>query len=236
MMHGAFRLAVIACLALLPAPILAQQLHGPAMVADGDSLSIAGIRVRLFGIDAPELDQQCHDGERRVACGELAKARLQSLIGNSEVSCTRKATDSYGRIVAVCRIGSSDLGQEMVEAGWATAFRKYSEDYVPAETRARAAKVGLWQWTFQPPEDYRAARERNDEPARDTRRSRPTGTVSARTWESGGQCLIKGNRNRRGEWIYHLPGMPYYEATRAEEYFCTEAAAQAAGYRRAIVR
>lgn len=49
-------------------------------------------------------------------------------------------------------------------------------------------------------------------------------------------CRIKGNHSRRGDWIYHLPGMPYYDATRAEAYFCTEAQAQAAGYRRAIVR
>lgn len=49
-------------------------------------------------------------------------------------------------------------------------------------------------------------------------------------------CNIKGNHSRRGEWIYHLPGMPYYEQTRPEAMFCTEAEAQAAGYRRAIVR
>ena len=49
---------------------------------------------------------------------------------------------------------------------------------------------------------------------------------------SGPGCLIKGNRNRRGEWIYHLPGKPYYSETRAEEMFCSEAEAQAAGYRR----
>jgi hypothetical protein len=29
-------------------------------------------------------------------------------------------------------------------------------------------------------------------------------------------CLIKGNHSRRGDWIYHLPGMPYYDDTRAE--------------------
>jgi hypothetical protein len=48
--------------------------------------------------------------------------------------------------------------------------------------------------------------------------------------------MIKGNRNRKGQWIYHVPGMPYYEQTRAEEMFCTEAEARAAGYRRAKVR
>jgi hypothetical protein len=46
-------------------------------------------------------------------------------------------------------------------------------------------------------------------------------------------CAIKGNRNRRGEWIYHLQGQEYYEDTRPEELFCTEREAQAAGYRRA---
>jgi hypothetical protein len=50
-----------------------------------------------------------------------------------------------------------------------------------------------------------------------------------------GKCVIKGNRGLHG-WIYHVPGMPYYAETRAEEVFCSEAAARAAGYRRAIVR
>jgi hypothetical protein len=49
-------------------------------------------------------------------------------------------------------------------------------------------------------------------------------------------CAIKGDRNRCGEWIYHLPGMLYYDATRAKEMFCSEAQARTAGYRRAIVR
>ena len=47
--------------------------------------------------------------------------------------------------------------------------------------------------------------------------------------------MIKGNRGSNG-WIYNLPGMPYYERTKAEEMFCTEAEAQAAGYRRARVK
>lgn len=51
-----------------------------------------------------------------------------------------------------------------------------------------------------------------------------------------GNASSRATTSRRGEWIYHLPGMPYYNATRAEAYFCTEAEAQAAGYRRAIVR
>ena len=52
---------------------------------------------------------------------------------------------------------------------------------------------------------------------------------------SSGGCSIKGNQGSNG-WIYHLPGMPFYERTKAEEMFCSEADAQAAGYRRAKVR
>lgn len=225
-------------LAALSAPAAANTLRGTANVSDGDSLSVSGIRVRLLGIDAPELDQTCTDSTIAIPCGELAKQQLQSMIDQSSVSCSGQATDAYGRLVAVCRIGGVDLGQAMVEAGWAVAYRKHSEAYAAPEVRARAMKAGIWRWGFQMPEDYRAVRVEKEEQA-EPKRSRPTprqATATAQRWEQNGQCLIKGNRSRRGEWIYHLPGMPYYAATRAEDYFCTEQQAQAAGYRRAIVR
>lgn len=227
--------AVAILMAAMPGFTNAQSLRGTARVADGDSLSVSGMQVRLFGIDAPELAQKCFDNGAPVACGEMAKAKLESLIGNAGLSCLRKSTDPYGRMVAVCHIGEVDIAKAMVEAGWATAYRRYSEDYLAAEQRARASKAGLWQWDFQTPEDYRIAQEPSEEP-RQQARTQPRTSQSPRSWEQNGQCLIKGNHSRRGEWIYHLPGMPYYNATRAEAYFCTEADAQAAGYRRAIVR
>lgn len=213
----------------------AQSLRGPAEVTDGDSLSISGLQVRLFGIDAPELDQQCFDNGATVACGEMAKAKLASLIGDDPLSCLRKSTDVHGRMVAVCRISGIDIGQAMVEAGWATAYRRYSQDYLAAEQRARSGKSGLWQWDFENPELYRIAQQSKNEP-RSEPRAQTQASSSPRRWEDRGQCLIKGNHSRRGEWIYHLPGMPYYNATRPEAWFCTEEEAQAAGYRRAIVR
>ncbi len=233
------RLICAAIVAAVSAPAAAQTLNGPASVSDGDSLSVSGIRVRLFGVDAPELDQACSDGDISVPCGEMARQQLQSMIGESLVSCSGQTTDAYGRIVAVCRIGGTDLGQALVEGGWAVAYRKHSENYTAAETRARAMKAGIWGWGFQMPEDHRAARvekEEQVEVARSQPSPRRSAAPPARRWEQNGQCLIKGNRSRRGEWIYHLPGMPYYNQTRAEDYFCTEAQAQAAGYRRAIVR
>ncbi|KUO51900.1 MAG: hypothetical protein APF78_08130 [Sphingomonadales bacterium BRH_c3] len=227
--------AVAIVLAAAPTTIHAQSLRGTARVTDGDSLSVSGMQVRLFGIDAPELSQNCFDSEKPFACGEMAKAKLESLIGDAVVSCLRKSTDPYGRMVAICSTGGVDIAQAMVEAGWAMAYRKYSKDYVASEQRARSSKSGLWRWDFRTPEDYRTTQNLKEEPRREAgtqvRSSQPP-----HRWEQNGQCLVKGNHSRRGEWIYHLPGMPYYNATRAEAYFCTEEEAQAAGYRRAIVR
>ncbi len=52
-----------------------------------------------------------------------------------------------------------------------------------------------------------------------------------------GTCTIKGNISAEGEGIYHVPGGKYYNPTRintakGERWFCTEAEARAAGWRR----
>ncbi len=226
-------IAVLATLGM-PSLVCAQIIEGPAEVIDGDSLKVAGSEIRLFGVDAPELTQSCYSNEVEIPCGAMAKDVLAGLIGGAVLTCQKRGTDPFGRIVATCQTSGLDVGDALVRSGWAFAFRRYGDDYVLAEMRARAAGAGVWQWDFRTPEDYRASRQAAlQSPAlEDTARS-ATRTPPQRR---DGQCLIKGNHSRRGDWIYHLPGMPYYEATRAEAYFCTEAEAQAAGYRRAIVR
>lgn len=211
----------------------AQSIAGAATAADGDSLVVGGKRVRLFGIDAPELAQSCTNQGTAWNCGEQARDNLAELVKGQTVYCQGQGVDQHARLVAVCSAGSIELNETMVSHGWALAYREFSDAYVPAETRAKANGLGIWSSQFQNPADYRlsllpaspvtAPRAVLPRPRRGTTTS-PTG------------CVIKGNRNRRGQWIYHLPGMPYYDQTRAEEMFCTEAEAQAAGYRRAIVR
>lgn len=213
-------------------PSQAQVVRGAAKAVDGDSLEVSGKRVRLFGIDAPEADQTCRKDGADWACGQAAAEQLSALVADQQVECRGSGVDQHGRILAVCTAGPENLNEVMVEQGWALAYRQYSDDYIAAELRAKSNRLGIWSSTFISPSDYRQSKL---EPAQTSvPTSRQRNTAQPPQWTGG--CVIKGNRNRRGEWIYHIPGMPYYEQTRAEEIFCTEAQAMAAGYRRAKVQ
>ena len=154
------RPTITAAFLLFAAPALAQDISGPARAADGDSLDLSGISVRLFGVDAPELAQECERGGAPWACGKQAASKLASLVSGKSVLCEQRDVDDYGRIVATCRAGSIDLAGAMVDAGLAVALPHFSDRYVAAEARARAAGTGLWSGTFQTPADYRAAHPR----------------------------------------------------------------------------
>jgi endonuclease YncB( thermonuclease family) len=214
-------------LLLFASPAMAATVSGPADVIDGDTLEIKGKRIRLFGIDAPEGAQLCYRGVQEWMCGQASADELRGMIGTSELTCNGHEVDQYGRLLAVCTLAGMDLGKLMVAEGWAIAFRRYSDNYVADEARARASKAGLWDSSFVSPEEHRAAQREAAHPA--PRQQHPRAEAGR---AAGTDCLIKANRSRRGEWIYHLPGMPSYQQTRAEEMFCSEGEAQAAGYRR----
>lgn len=130
--------------------------EGMARIVDGDTIALGDQRIRLFGIDAPEHDQICSMAGKAYRCGNEATAELTTLMQGRQPSCEPKDHDRYGRLVAVCFVDGKDIGQEMVESGWAVAFRKYSEDYVTDEAEARTAHRGLWQGVFQLPNEWRA--------------------------------------------------------------------------------
>jgi endonuclease YncB( thermonuclease family) len=209
-------------------------IYGTAVAGDGDSFRIGETRYRLYGIDAPEFDQTCNRGSEVWACGKVASDYLSKLITGRDVRCAQVSTDTFGRILAKCTVNGTDVNRTMVASGYAVAFRRYATDYVSAEDAARNNRRGLWAGTFEMPSEVRAAsRHPVTSPHRENR------TVSKQERTSVGtsaSCAIKGNHSRRGEWIYHVPGMPYYAQTRAEAVFCSEADARAAGYRRAKVR
>jgi len=140
----------------LSIPAHAQETAGRATVIDGDTIEIGGTRIRLHGIDAPESRQMCLNTARKeYRCGQRAAFALADKIGSATVSCRRTDKDRYGRIVAICTSRGVDISQWMARQGWAVAYRQFSEAYVPDETAARRARVGIWAGTFVPPSAWR---------------------------------------------------------------------------------
>ena len=228
LMLGVAALALSAQQACVPQ----ERVAGRAKIIDGDSFEIGSIGVRLFGVDAPEGRQPCTRGGREWRCGDAAAGELRRLVGSREVVCVQRDEDDYGRIVAVCRSGTTDLGAAMVRAGLAVAYRRYSTDYVDEEREARTARRGLWAGEFKNPEDWRRG---EDGLAPAPRSHRDGGGVPPPRSQREG-CYIKGNINGDGERIYHVPGSPSYDDTvidddRGERWFCTEAEAKREGWR-----
>ena len=208
---------------------LDEYLSGPARVIDGDTIAIGAARVRLHGVDAPESEQSCLADGKRWPCGQRAARALAGEIGGRTVACSERDRDRYGRLVAVCRHDGQDVNAWLVAQGWALAYRRYSRAYVHEESSARAARRGIWRGEFVAPWDWRRA-ERLARP----RREAPRMTEGVQS-----NCRIKGNISyNRGKRIYHMPGDRDYartkiSPTRGERWFCSEAEARAAGWRRA---
>lgn len=159
------RLALAALLLVpLGAALLAftgSEITGRPYVTDGDSLRFGRLRVRLHGIDAPELDQVCATPSGSPwPCGVEAKDMLRRFIGDEDVTCAAVEEDRFRRIVATCAVRGYDLGHEMVVQGMALSFRRYSLRYVGDEEKARAERRGMWAGTFEAPWDFRRARGR----------------------------------------------------------------------------
>jgi endonuclease YncB( thermonuclease family) len=193
-------------------------LSGRATVLDGDTIELAGERVRLEGIDAPETGQTCARKTGAAwACGTEATLKLKRLIDRSDVVCRPAGRDKYGRVLGWCSAGGRDLNGEMVRSGHAWAFVRYSTRYVTAEKEARRARAGIWQGEVEPAWVFRERR---------------WGVAEASAPEG---CAIKGNITGNGH-IYHMPWSPWYgkvrvEPDKGERWFCSEAEAAEAGFR-----
>jgi len=135
--------------ALKPAP---PALSGRASVVDGDTIRLAGARVRLLGIDAPEVAQDCRNGDGVPwACGAGARTMMRQLLGQGPVACRAQGHDRYGRVLARCSQGTTDLGAAMVAAGLAVADGGYGAE----QRRAKAARAGVWAGDFEMPSVWR---------------------------------------------------------------------------------
>ena len=192
--------------------------NGTVRVIDADTIDVGGTRVRLFGIDAPEMGQPCSANGRTWDCGAWTRDAVAKAFEGAYARCTTRDIDRYGRAVAQCEVGGRDIGQAIVASGLAWAYRRYSDIYDLDEKGAAIAERGLWAVEIALPADYRAAQITPD-----------TAPVNG--------CVIKGNISNNGR-IYHMPGQENYARTRTnqsqgERWFCSAAEAEAAGWRAA---
>jgi endonuclease YncB( thermonuclease family) len=130
--------------------------EGVARAIDGDTLELAGERIRLWGIDAPERSQTCRLAAQAWRCGQDAAKALARLLEAGPIECEPRDRDRYGRLVARCTAAGSDIAAVMVRDGWALDFARYSDGaYLADQQVARAARAGLWRGQFVPPWQWR---------------------------------------------------------------------------------
>jgi endonuclease YncB( thermonuclease family) len=208
----------------LPILVCAEQFAGKVVgISDGDTISVlrAGkaVKVRLYGIDAPEKAQ---------AFGTKARQFTATLVFQKDVTVIMRATDLYGRIVGeVLLPDGRSLSQELVKAGMAWWYKPYAaKDTTLAqlEAEARAAKRGLWADAHpMPPWAWRKEKHVASAAGAGT----VSGTASAAT-----DGEVHGNRHSK---VYRVPGCRGYTGMNPVSVvpFATEADAQQAGYRKA---
>jgi len=157
--------AVVLWLLVAAAPALAQELAGRVVsVHDGDTVNVldAGkvqYKIRLAGIDAPELHQ---------AFGRVSQRHLSAAIQCKNVVVHWTKHDKYGRIVGTILLDDHDVNLDQVRAGLAWHYKRYEREqppaervtYANAETEAHVAHLGLWQEASpMPPWEYRKTKK-----------------------------------------------------------------------------
>lgn len=192
-----------------------------------------------------------------VACyGKQASSKMQSLVQSKQVRLVADPTqgdrDRYGRLLRYVKLADgSDVAQTLIAGGFG---REYTYDtayaqqanFLAAQSSAEQRKTGLWgacsyAAAFNPPlaSGGAASSGAASGATRSTSAPAAAGSCAARHERpdhTGDGCVRhQGNINSKGEKIYHLPGSATYAKTKinrpGEQMFCSEAAAQAAGFR-----
>ena len=194
---------------------------GDFRVVDGDTIHKGSKKFRLEGIDAPELSQSCLYQGKTWFCGRAAtRALAKNIEAAKTIKCEGDEKDNYGRVIAICHADNQDLNAWMVKNGWALAYIKYSKKYLKEQQYAKKNGLGMWKGQFVVPWDWR--RGKRSESNKNSQ---------------NGDCKIKGNISLKGEKIFHLPEGLHYSRTKiskqkGELWFCTEAEALNAGWRK----
>ena len=136
-------------------------------IIDADTIELGGAKVRLNGIDAPEMRQNCEDiNSNLYRCGVYARNALQALfeaMPGEMVQCHYTGKDFYDRFIGECSFGKININMWLVENGWALAYRKYSKKYVENENIAKSNRVGMWSGKFVEPWNWRRGKRLHSE-------------------------------------------------------------------------
>lgn len=140
------------------------KISGSISVISAHIFYIGGRYIRLYGVDAPDVDQICSDsGGRTYNCGEEAASWIRGWIDTNPIDCYILKVEPKGKDLATCVWGDYDIGAALVGAGWGVANTKETQIYKPYEVKAQNQSSGLWQGTFYSPEDWRDIKRRQND-------------------------------------------------------------------------
>ncbi len=134
-----------------------QIVNGLAVAMSGDTVTVGGTSVRLFGIAAPFAGETCETRFGKIYdCYRKSTDVLQALIGGNEVSCEITASDRNGQKIGICRVGGTDLSAAMVARGWAFAYRRLTPAYASSEAFAESHRLGMWGGRVEMPWQWKS--------------------------------------------------------------------------------
>jgi len=127
-------------------------------VSDGDTIHLTTpeqtiLKVRLYGIDAPETDKiNNKTGKVNIPgqpYGEESGRTLENKIMNKNIKVDILDIDKYRRMVGMIYLDNRNINLEMVREGYAEGFieylkEPYKSEFLKVEREARAAKKGVW--------------------------------------------------------------------------------------------
>ena len=198
-------------------------------ITDGDTIKVKyngnTEKVRYLLIDTPETN---HHTLGKQPFGEEAKQRNEELLNSGDVTIefdVGNRLDDYGRMLAYIYVDGESIQEILLEEGLARLAyvfppnTRYLDDFEKASEIAEEKNIGVWET-----EDYVTNRGFNA--------SVLPSNSAEEVIQTAKKCNIKGNINRQGKKIYHIPSGKYYKQTNPEEWFCTEQEAIEAGFKK----
>lgn len=207
-------------------------------VTDGDTIkaTVNGKEetIRMILVDTPETK---HPNKPVQPFGPEASEFTKKMLSGKKIGLEKDVSerDRYGRLLAYIWVDGKLFNQMLIEKGLARVAVyqpdiKYLDEFRNIQSKAQKAGIGIWSIENYAQEDgYKDQSNTStaSKPSSTAKTTQKTAPKTAPAPAAKAECNIKGNQSG----IYHMPGGQYYEITKAEEWFCSPAEAEAAGYR-----